>query len=496
MIFKQIFGKTVEAAMKSARQIYGDDFTVFQTIEGDKKQQPGISLIADKKISENKVSRQDKKGSVYFEKSEKKDHQNGQNRRIDDELRTLRKIAESQTTESVQNKRSSKRQPKKNFQGKTAFSPVTAEELNHPSNPLHVYSRKSVRKPDALVTENSSFDTSDVKPRPDKKPGRTRSLLSRFDESKPTIKKPASNQTVFKQPNLQHSSNDEIQTLHKRFDKLEALLHSELISANLEYASHPIFQQLIQTGIPSKVVSDWFRRIIVKNIDPFDESENFALEISKILKSALINDSISKPKKNELFLGFSGSGKTSLIMKLILKREEYMQKQTAVISVLPSSKKQKNYYTILEPFCIENGIDYFKVGVDSDLSEIHQDLNRYHHLFIDTPSLPVENDEAISEYRNLQKLLAPVSGLDTHLTINMANSYLDSQLVKSHSLVAESDFIALTHMDEVEEWGPVIPLFEKTGCTCRYLSLGDSLNDSLKYFDAAWLTKKILENTD
>src|SRR5690625_7070162 len=54
----------------------------------------------------------------------------------------------------------------------------------------------------------------------------------------------------------------EVAALHKRFDKLEKLLGSSLISSNFDYFSHHAFQQLFQTGISTHVIARWFSSII------------------------------------------------------------------------------------------------------------------------------------------------------------------------------------------------------------------------------------------
>ena len=496
MIFKQIFGKTVDAAMKSAKQIYGDDFTVFKTYEGGENQQPGISLIADKKSRTAKSSEKRKKAPVYFEKSQKYGEHKRNPGHTNNELHKLRNIAESQIAKSESKLRSLKSGADDERRSRTKFNPVSSENLTDEAKSVSVYSRKSVHKlePEISKVNATKFDGESADPV--KKTRRTRGLLSRLDESKPNIVKQKTKPPLFGETKTNGINEDKIGALHKRFDKLEALLYSELISVNHEYAAHPVFQQLIQTGIPSKIVSEWFKRIISQNIDPFSNSETFAFHVSKIIRNALVSNSEKKPGQNQLFIGFSGSGKTSLIMKLMLNNGSFEGKKAAVLSVLPDAEKQNNYYTILEPFCYNNEIDYYKIGVDSHLGEIKLDLKEYDHIFIDTPSLSVEKDKAVEEYQKLKRLLVPVSDIDVHLTINMAGNYIDSQNLLINQGLIDADFIALTHLDEIEEWGPVIPLFEKAECSGSYLSYGNSLTKSLKCFDAAWLTKNLLEKTD
>jgi flagellar biosynthesis GTPase FlhF len=491
MMFKQIFGKTVEAAITSAKQMYGDNFTIFQTSGGDEKKQAGISIVTDKKDTTHYISHPKNRKPVYYDRSSLNHHQNQVKTDISHELQSLRKIAESQFTNSEQTRQPFQPNQKNGFREKTEFTQISNNGVK--PKPLDVYGRQSVRNAVTVFPEQDETDVmSETAPGKTDRPNRT--LLSRFDESKPKINIEGRSQTVFIEPEKKKAR--EIQALHNRFDNLEALLDSQLMSANLEYASHPVFQQLVQTGIHPGVVSEWFGRIIKKGIGPFNQPENFMSEISAIIKNALTSSDASEAKKFQVFTGPSGSGKTSLIMKLLMNGTTMNQRNTAVVSLLPSGEKQKNYYTILNPFCNSHNFDYFKIGMDDDVTPYTMKWENYDYVLIDTPSLAIEQHNTFRKYLKLRQFLAPLSPLEVHFTLNisMNRHYFRSSSAMNHPV--KPDFIALTHLDEISEWGPVIPLFEKMGCNARYLSIGDSLNNSLKQFEPAWLVKKMLENTE
>ena len=67
----------------------------------------------------------------------------------------------------------------------------------------------------------------------------------------------------------------EVKALHRRFDHMEKLLSDSLISANIEYVSHPAFQQLLNTGMQATTISAWFEQVLKKGIDPFEQSQSF-----------------------------------------------------------------------------------------------------------------------------------------------------------------------------------------------------------------------------
>lgn len=491
MIFKQFFGKTIEAAVKSAKQMYGDNFTVFRTTEVDGKKQASISVISDSNDATRKNLEQKKQNAVYFERSKQPPVRTQFKNNYSEQLESLRKIAESQIVDDTLP--GVKHNISESNHGKTSFN-NTAEHASEKrtKKPVDVYKRNRFGNSATTIQATDKTDAFTLHKNGSLKP--QGNLLSRFDESRP---KTHLSNTNSDDDNVHINHNErKIKALHKRFDKLEALLGTQIMAANLEYASHPVFQQLVQTGIHPAMVSEWFNRILKKGVNPANNAEGFLSEISGILKNALVKDSKSKPQKFQLFTGPSGSGKTSTIMKLILTNMLTDSENIAAISVLPSGENRKNYYTILEPFCKSNTVDYYKLGIDEDLKDITITLDKYEYVFIDTPPVTIESENSFRKYWELRQLFEPLMPIEVHFTVNisMNTHYFRSITAANHPL--KPDFLAITHLDEISEWGPVIPLFEKTGCNARYISMGGCLNTSLRKFDAEWLTKKILDRTN
>ncbi|MCH8557600.1 MAG: hypothetical protein LAT84_07260 [Balneolia bacterium] len=499
MIFKQIFGKTVDAAILSAKQMYGDNFTVFKTTPGKGKEHSVISIIAeDKRKAKGKANSQKKNGkmkpgAVYFERSGGASDNDHNKTEFSHQLQSLRRLAATQTDTdaSAANKtRIGFKQGKRFNSGAETKTPAATRPPKE--KPLDVYKRSSFKnKTEAKsLPHEKPFDEQEA----EKELLGPKSLLSKFDESKPRIAAGVSELPSEKQ--LERKNEFEIKALHKRFDKIEALLNSQLASSNLNHTSHPVFQQLIQTGIQPAVVFEWFGRAVEKGFDPENRPDDFMGEISSIIKNALTNGTRNKPAKYQLFAGPAGSGKTSLIMKLLLNDQFTPKGKTAVISVMPSGEKSTNYFTVLEPFCKAHKIDYFSFSMDEGFTNLDLATDKYSRFYIDTPSLKLQNKGSFREYWKLRDELESLKSLEVHFTVNVSNSrhYFNSSTALNHPL--KPDFLALTHMDETSEWGPVIPLFEKMGCNARYLSLGDCLNTSLKEFKPEWLTRKILERND
>lgn len=534
MILKRFFGKTIEAAKKSAKQMYGDNYKIFDSSEdGDEK--AGITVVVDKKKDQQNqfYSRKDNRRKessveeqVTFEKSEDSDGINED--QIAPELKILREIAKE--------KQKSKPSPKKDDN-------VFKQVLNNTNDPFgrqssrkesdskkqsNVYERdairssryksasdeKKVNKPSISRSYRPSLTSQATQSRfsdesgegAEKKLQRDKSgssvskqdssgnnLLNMFDQSGPKIKKPIP--TTSSNEPVNRYQEREIQTLHKRFDKIEALLDSNFILSNIEYISHPVFQQLVQTGISISVVSGWFSRIIKEGIDPASQTKLFMSKLSEIIKEVLSVDSSAEPLKFQLFTGPSGSGKTELIMKLLLHQEYMADRKTAVISVIPNSETHRHYYTILKPFCTDHDIPYYEVTAGSDINKYLEEWEEYDFVLIDSTSLQIEKEESFKQYWKIRQLLAPLTPLEVHYVVNVSKNrhYFQSSTAIHHPL--QPDFIALTHLDEITQWGAVIPFFEEMNASTRYISTGKNIPESLETFKPAWFAQKLLQDS-
>ncbi|WP_428236497.1 hypothetical protein [Gracilimonas sp.] len=505
MILKNIFGKTIEAAKKSAQQMYGDDFLVIESSEGDGADgKASITIFSDgKKEGQTngrqnghtapaapKQSKPEPKQGVMFERSgeapvpPKNGHSNGQSRK--DTLGSLRKFAEQQMGAELNG-----------YQNGT----TTLEEANEPEpekNSDMLYSRSFIRpvkptpekKKENKVEEpvSPSDNPKEEQKEPPSGKAKSNGFITHFKPSKPQANKAPEVQEVV---STRHNER-EIKALHKRFDKLEALLDSALISANLDYVSHPAFQQLVHTGINTSVIAGWFSDIIKEGIDPYDQGELFMSKLGEIIRKALGKPAEEEAQKFMLFAGPSGAGKTQLIMKLTQHPDFMIDKKLAVVSVYPQAENAAPYYTILEPFCAQHEIPYFEVQSGLDVSKIVEDLAEFDHVFIDTPSLSIEQDNSFREFWKIKQLLSPLAPLEVHYVVNAALNrfYFQNSSATHHPL--QPDYVAITHLDEVAQWGPVIPFLQKMGCSARYISTGNKLNN-LNEFNPQWFAQKVLQ---
>lgn len=497
MILKNIFGKTIEAAKKSAQQMYGDDFLVIEHSEATGENgKARITIFSDvKKVALKNGHQKPEMAAPTGVKFERTTTANGaRTNGSSTRLAALRKYAEELSAD----KAPAKNEP--SFKN-VAQNGSAKEEASTPTKEKHsdtLYSRSLIRsaklpKTDSNISEtvvpSKDLTTQEVEGKPSKAAPAQKKFSTHFKETKRVEPKV---DILLTSPSPRQEQR-EINSLHKRFDKLEALLDSALISANLDYVSHPAFQQLVHTGINTSVIAGWFSHIIEEGIDPYDQTELFMSKLASIIRKALGQVSTEDPQKFMLFAGPSGSGKTSLIMRLCNHSSLLNNKKIAVVSVHPQKEKTMPYYTILEPFCNAHEIPYLEVKDGLDITKNVKVWEEYDHVLIDSPSLNISQNNSFREFWKIRQLLSPLTPLEVHYVVNASMSpyYFRNSSTIHHPL--QPDYVAITHLDEVTQWGPLIPFMQEMGCTARYISRGNTAPNSLIEFNPQWFAQKVLQ---
>jgi flagellar biosynthesis GTPase FlhF len=282
----------------------------------------------------------------------------------------------------------------------------------------------------------------------------------------------------------------EIIALHKRFEKLEALLDANLATTDLDLVAHPSFQQLVKSGVRPAVINRWFRQITGAGIDPEDQPEQFMNELSAIIRTALNRKPAGSPARVQLFTGSSGAGKTHMIMKLAaMSQRDGMR--TAVISVEPTLADDQYYYSILELFCNDHQVAFYRVNTDTSYEAMAGELDSFDTVLIDTPPLSMRSDKA---YRALYKLRKRWPA-EIHYVANAGHGPHALEMVSRSHHTLKPDVVCITHMDEIDQWGPLIPFLSEFGCSCRWLGTGSSLYNGLTAYSPAFVAQKILQDS-
>lgn len=287
--------------------------------------------------------------------------------------------------------------------------------------------------------------------------------------------------------------SQEVRALHRRFDHLESLMSDAVVSANLEYVSHPAYQQLLETGMRAPVVSRWFERILARGIDPYEQQQTFLYELAGIVRETLDVEAHGDPEKHLLFVGPAGAGKTSLIMKLASHPDFMGGRHTALVTVGAGSGNGR--YSPLPLFAEDRGLPHFEAAEGVEVSRLLPKLEEFDHVLYDTPPLSLNGNASFRDFWQIRQLLTPVTPLEIHFTVNatLERYYFKEGYAREHPL--QPDYIAITRLDETDKWGHLLPFLQARDCGVRYVSNGPAAPDDIRRFSPTWFAEHILSHS-
>jgi len=488
MVLKKFFGTTIQEALKAAKEQLGQQVILIESVAQKGEKPASVTVMLDEKLEstqplqENET--QDEFRNVFYKRSDISGKKaNSANTMSESEVMTMSQPMDANPQNNFESYAEIEDEPvKKSSKG----------DLNLTVPKFNQSDKSTIERKTATVEETKK--KSAVTPKKVENPVNqddTKAPMSRrgtpLIEVLQTEVSPENNGYV-----KEISVSREISAIQRRLEQLESMLSETLISASLDYASHSAFQQLLQTGIRATTISGWFKRIMDTGLDPFEDREPFMYELAKMIRKSISMDYMQPAQPNLVFVGPSGSGKSTLIMKLATNAAFFGGKKVALVSVIPRNSSMK--YSILELFAKDAGLPFFTVNDGIDVSKLMAKLVEYDHVLFDTPSISLEKKTAFREYWKIRQILASVMPVEVHFVVNatMENYYFREAYATNHPL--QPDYVAITHLDETNRWGHLIPFLKTLGVGVRYVSQGAEIPDSIQAFSPTWFAEQVLSS--
>lgn len=204
--------------------------------------------------------------------------------------------------------------------------------------------------------------------------------------------------------------------------------------------------------------------------------------------------SATAPKRanaNYLFIGPSGAGKTSLLLKLARHESFFGRRLPTVISIVPEDDSIPHLNPA--PLYRQYGLPVQNVQTEEEMHQALERVQQFDQVLIDTPPLPLPTDEARAMLRRIQRIVDPLMPLQVHLTLNVTRTLDDFDRDFLKRLSFQPDAVALTHLDESSKWGRIAEWLLMLEKPVHFVSTGRRVPEGVEAFTPSWFVEEMMD---
>ena len=277
------------------------------------------------------------------------------------------------------------------------------------------------------------------------------------------------------QVRMQAQSDSDLNSLRSEIASLKAMIknintpvdarpqsHYPGENFGIHYELSSQFQGLVKEGVLEELAAEMILEL--QNQVPVTRLKNKPL-VEGFLAKRILEDiviSTGDTKKFHFFVGPSGGGKTSSIIKMASQLIVRDNKKVALLTLdtqkVGAVEQLRIYSQILNvPFAVIRG--------RSDWKEILKFINSIDYILIDTPGSNLKTQEEVAFFESM--ILKEIPSKSIHLVLSARNKYEDLQGVLTNFLPLNVTDVIFNHLDETAQNGNVysfnkinkIPLF-------------------------------------
>ena len=290
---------------------------------------------------------------------------------------------------------------------------------------------------------------------------------------------------------LQQLLEAQLKLIHNRLDKLDRRFEEAIVGASIQWTSHPLFTRLLKQGMRPSTVTRLFEQLMSNGLEPEQEESRIrwalAHEIRNLLKTAT-------PKRYTgtiMFIGPSGAGKTSLLLKIAKHPSFFGRHKTTIISILPESNKGIPYQNPA-PLFAEYDIPVQTVQTAQEMHEALDRANQFDQILIDTPPMPVHEARARKMLLYMKRIIEPLLPIQVHLILNATRALDEFDLNYIQRLPIRPDSIAFTHLDETQGLGRLAEWMIQTKLPVQFASSSPVAPDGVGAFTPSWFVEEMM----
>lgn len=283
---------------------------------------------------------------------------------------------------------------------------------------------------------------------------------------------PVASPVSYAQPLTQQAqnswSNMEVQSLKNEIDQLKEIMGQfkqmpqNFVQAHpgadlgVNFSLSPMYTKLLAKGLLPEVAAD----ILVQAQNQIDPTKiNQAQYLETWIGKYILN---SVPvvaggfEQFHLFLGTSGCGKTSSMVKLASQLVIQHKKRVALISTdtikVGADQQMKIFSEILN-------LPFISIRTPSDWNKIIPHLGQVDHVLVDFASLSLRSQDEINY---IKKMMPPIyDSIRTHLVLSAKNHDKNQlETIQKYEALNITDLI-ITSLDEATQYGSIYNIVRK-----------------------------------
>lgn len=280
--------------------------------------------------------------------------------------------------------------------------------------------------------------------------------------------------------------------LHERLDQMERRFGGAIIGSAQKWTVHPLFSGLLHNGFRPATVTRLFDSLAAKGYESDTPVETLKWALAQEVRRSMDLSAPMQANGAQVFIGPTGSGKTSLLLKLSRHPGFYGRRDTAVVVVEPEEPESRFHHSPIELFRM-HGLPVQAVRTTEEMREAVMRVQRFDHILIDTPPIPAQKAAAAKALRHVKRMVDPIVPLRVQLVFNTTRSLRDFDRDFLHGLVLRPHTLALTHLDETVLWGRVAEWLMALNMPVQFVSTSPAVPDGVASFSPAWFVEEMMK---
>ena len=290
---------------------------------------------------------------------------------------------------------------------------------------------------------------------------------------------------------LQDILQAQLKLIHNRLDILDRRFEEAIIGASIQWTSHPLFARLLKQGMRPSTVTRLFEQLLTKGLEPDDEESKIRWSLAHEIRNMLRTATPKRYTGTIMFIGPSGAGKTSLMLKIAKHPSFFGRHNTTIISILPEENKEIPYQNPATLYA-EYDIPVQTVRNIEEMILALDRANNFDQILIDTPSMPVHEARARKMLLYLKRIIEPLLPIQVHLVLNATRALDEFDLSYIQRLPIRPDSIAFTHLDETKGLGRLAEWMIQTKLPVQFASSSPITPDGVGAFTPSWFVEEMM----